>query len=258
MAEHSNYKFKPSLNTDAVTVPGRLQLHTKEGRESYLSRIKVRLLPRAYPLAEPPNHAQPDHTNTRPHACLHCMAGSGDRHRTGGRGAPHAAGARRAQRVHLQARGAFFATAARSRRCLPAAPPAAPPTKAQGVSEQAELRADSGRATVCQADCQQHEAHARGETAAGEDAVLVPVHARALAGEQLLVVYFVVANGIRACPCFGRLLLGNASILTLLHQVEEQRLGLHGAPRAAVPAFNDKLGRSIHAETCYDRRPWPK
>lgn len=77
MAEHSNYKFKPLLNTDVVTVPGRLQLHTKEGRESYLSRIKVRtLLARAYPLLTVKSvkslaAGQPEHENcARTRACI--------------------------------------------------------------------------------------------------------------------------------------------------------------------------------------------
>jgi hypothetical protein len=70
MAEHSNHKFKPALNTNTVTVPGRLQLHTKAGRESYLSRIKVWQLTLSAE-GKQRSTAQPEHTR----ACtgLHCI-----------------------------------------------------------------------------------------------------------------------------------------------------------------------------------------
>ncbi len=41
LAEQRTLTFKPSVNSSSVSVPGRLQLHTKEGLESYLDRIKV-------------------------------------------------------------------------------------------------------------------------------------------------------------------------------------------------------------------------
>ena len=41
LAEQRTLTFKPSLNSASVSVPGRLQLHTKAGLESYLDRIKV-------------------------------------------------------------------------------------------------------------------------------------------------------------------------------------------------------------------------
>ena len=44
LADKATHTFKPTLNSGNVSVPGRLQLHTKEGRDTYLSRIKVRAL----------------------------------------------------------------------------------------------------------------------------------------------------------------------------------------------------------------------
>ena len=44
LADKASHTFKPTLNSGNVSVPGRLQLHTKEGRDTYLSRIKVRAL----------------------------------------------------------------------------------------------------------------------------------------------------------------------------------------------------------------------